>query len=130
MGCASSMAACRTTRSGSGFFSSSRLSALRYVEHLARDDGTLAPVALVDRRIVALASAAPREAGRVEVAFLIDEDQRVSGLGSLLLEHLAAADERDPLAEASSLARLLRPRSVALAGVRSDGTGVGAAVRM
>src|SRR4029079_13261568 len=41
---------------------------------------------------------------------------------------LAAADERDSLAEASSLARLLRPLSVSLVGVRSDGTGVGAAV--
>ena len=166
------------------FFSSGRLSALQYVDHLARDDGTLALVALVERRIVALASAEPLEPGSAEVAFLIDEDQRGRGLGSLLLEHLAAAarhrgvthfvaevlaenhamigvlmdagfavtrhtesgvvdiamdtavspralaaaDERDSLAEASSLARLLRPRSVALVGVRSDGTGVGAAV--
>ena len=73
------------------FFSSGRLSALQYVDHLARDDGTLALVALVERRIVALASAEPLEPGSAEVAFLIDEDQRGRGLGSLLLEHLAAA---------------------------------------
>lgn len=166
------------------FFSSSRRSALAYVDHLACESDPLALVALVDRRIVALATAEPGELGSAEVAFLIDEDQQGRGLGSLLLEHLAAAarhrgiknfvaevlpenhamtgvlmdagftvtrhtesgvmdiamdtsvspqalaaaDERDCLAEASSLSRILRPKSVALVGVRRDGTGVGAAV--
>jgi acyl-CoA synthetase (NDP forming)/GNAT superfamily N-acetyltransferase len=39
-----------------------------------------------------------------------------------------AADRREFQAQARSLAPLLAPRSVAVAGVRSDGTGVGAAV--
>ena len=41
---------------------------------------------------------------------------------------LAAADRRDAASEARSLAPLLHPRSVAVTGVRRDGTGVGAAV--
>ncbi|WP_395659622.1 GNAT family N-acetyltransferase [Nocardioides sp.] len=41
---------------------------------------------------------------------------------------LRAADERECLAEARSLAPLLRPTSVAVVGARRDGTGVGAAV--
>ncbi len=41
---------------------------------------------------------------------------------------VAAADGREGRAEAHSLAPLLRPRSVAVAGVRRDGSGVGAAV--
>ena len=40
----------------------------------------------------------------------------------------SAADRREFQAQSRSLAPLLAPRSVAVAGVRSDGTGVGAAV--
>ena len=43
-------------------------------------------------------------------------------------EALGAADDRDSRSEAMSLAPLLRPRRVAVAGVRRDGTGVGAAI--
>ena len=43
-------------------------------------------------------------------------------------EALRAADERECLAEARSLAPVLRPGSVAVVGVRRDGTGVGATV--
>lgn len=39
-----------------------------------------------------------------------------------------AADLRESVAEAASLRPLLRPRSIAVAGVRRDGTGVGAAI--
>ena len=41
---------------------------------------------------------------------------------------VAAADEREFLSEARSLAPLLYPGSVAVTGARRDGTGVGAAV--
>jgi acyl-CoA synthetase (NDP forming)/GNAT superfamily N-acetyltransferase len=41
---------------------------------------------------------------------------------------LAAADDRDSVSEAASLQALLRPRRVAVVGVRRDGTGVGAAI--
>ena len=40
----------------------------------------------------------------------------------------SAADRREFQAQSRSLAPLLAPRSVAVAGVRSDGTGVGAAI--
>ena len=41
---------------------------------------------------------------------------------------LGAADARDARSESASLASLLRPRRVAVVGVRRDGTGVGAAI--
>lgn len=43
-------------------------------------------------------------------------------------EATARADEREFRAEARSLEALLRPRSVAVVGARSDGTGIGATV--
>ena len=43
-------------------------------------------------------------------------------------EAVGAADDRDARSEAASLAPLLRPRRVAVVGVRRDGTGVGAAI--
>jgi acyl-CoA synthetase (NDP forming)/GNAT superfamily N-acetyltransferase len=43
-------------------------------------------------------------------------------------EAVGAADDRDSWSEAASLAPLLRPRTVAVVGVRRDGTGVGAAI--
>jgi acyl-CoA synthetase (NDP forming)/GNAT superfamily N-acetyltransferase len=43
-------------------------------------------------------------------------------------ESLEAADLRETVAEAASLRPLLGPRSVAVVGVRRDGTGVGAAI--
>ncbi|GAB2862396.1 bifunctional acetate--CoA ligase family protein/GNAT family N-acetyltransferase [Nocardioides pacificus] len=43
-------------------------------------------------------------------------------------EAVASADRRERLSEAHSLAPLLRPRSVAVVGVRRDGSGVGRAV--
>ena len=41
---------------------------------------------------------------------------------------VAAADHRDSVSESASLGPLLRPRRVAVVGVRRDGTGVGAAI--
>jgi acyl-CoA synthetase (NDP forming)/GNAT superfamily N-acetyltransferase len=43
-------------------------------------------------------------------------------------EAVAAADHRDSLSERASLEPLLSPHRVAVAGVRRDGTGVGAAI--
>jgi acyl-CoA synthetase (NDP forming)/GNAT superfamily N-acetyltransferase len=43
-------------------------------------------------------------------------------------EAVAAADQRDSVSEEASLEALLRPRRVAVVGVRRDGTGVGAAI--
>ncbi|MDQ6642138.1 MAG: GNAT family N-acetyltransferase [Actinomycetota bacterium] len=44
------------------------------------------------------------------------------------MRSLASADDRESRSEARSLARLLRPRTVAVVGVRRDGSGTGAAV--
>jgi acyl-CoA synthetase (NDP forming)/RimJ/RimL family protein N-acetyltransferase len=43
-------------------------------------------------------------------------------------EAVAAADRRDAVSESASLEPLLRPRRVAVVGVRRDGSGVGAAI--
>jgi acyl-CoA synthetase (NDP forming)/L-amino acid N-acyltransferase YncA len=166
------------------FFSPSRRAAEEYVQHLRRDSGPLALLVERQGRVVALATAEPIEPEVAEVAFVVDDTLHGVGLGSLLLEHLAAAgralgmrrfvaevlgenramidvfldagfavrrhaesgtvhvemdtvasaeaveaaDERECRAETRSLQPLLYPRSVAVAGVRRDGSGVGAAV--
>ena len=165
------------------FFSVGRAGAHSYVDHLVRDR----PLAMVlerDGGIIAVATAEPVDTGRAEVSFLVADGRHGLGIGSLLLEHLAAAarvrgtttfvadvllenhamldvftdagftmsrridddivtvrldtvttrsgqavaDARDRRAEARSLHPLLYPHSVAVAGVRSDGQGVGRAV--
>jgi acyl-CoA synthetase (NDP forming)/GNAT superfamily N-acetyltransferase len=166
------------------FFTVGRRPAHQYVEHVLSHPATLALVAEVRGRIVALATAEPLDGRSSEVAFLVDDEFRGHGLGTLLLEHLAAlacdrgirwfeaevlsenhrmlevfrdagfrverrlegevqvfevdtattpsvqdsADRREFGAEARSLAPLLAPRSVAVYGVRRDGTGIGATV--
>lgn len=168
------------------FFMASRTAGRDYVAHLFSGSGDVA-IALVatDRgQIVATATAERIDPVTAEVAFLVSDADRGRGLGTLLLEHLAAAghsmgidvftadvlaenramlevftaagftitqhsssgvveltvdtttssrslssaDERESQAEARSLAPLLRPRTVAVLGVRRDGTGTGAAV--
>lgn len=166
------------------FFALSRRAGHEYVEHLLVSPDTIALVAEVHGRIVALATAEPVDHESSEIAFLVDDDLRGQGLGTLLLEHLAAlardrgirrfeaevlpenhrmldvfagagfeavrrvesgvqllnldtsvtpavqeaADQREFRAESGSLARMLAPRSVAVYGVRRDGTGIGATV--
>ncbi len=168
------------------FFGVGRKAGHDYVEHLfdAEHPTVASLVVTVRDRIVALGTAEPVSADTAEVAFLVDEDRHGQGLGSLLLEHLAAAcrdrgirrfvaevltenrpmlgvfldagfeitreteaeivevelgiaastravaaaDAREGRAETRSLAPLLYPRSVAVTGVRRDGTGIGAAV--
>jgi acyl-CoA synthetase (NDP forming)/GNAT superfamily N-acetyltransferase len=166
------------------FFATSRRAAHQYVEHVLADVETLALVAEQHGRLVGLGTAERLDAHRCEIAFLVADDARGQGVGTLLLEHLAAmaltlgvtqfeadvlsenhamltvfrhagfaltrtsdlgtvvltldtavtaeaaarADEREFRAEAKSLEPLLRPASVAVVGVRSDGTGIGATV--
>ncbi len=168
------------------FFGVGRQAGHHYVEHLFDpEQPTIASlVVLLRDRVVALGTAEPVSADTAEVAFMVDEDRHGQGLGSLLLEHLAAAcrdrgirrfvaevlsennamlnvfvdagfevtrtsdrgtvhvelgiaassravaaaDAREDRAESRSLAPLLYPRSVAVTGVRRDGTGIGAAV--
>jgi acyl-CoA synthetase (NDP forming)/GNAT superfamily N-acetyltransferase len=166
------------------FFTVAPRAAHAYVEHVLSTPETLALAAEVRGRVVALATAEPLDHRSSEVAFLVDDDFRGQGLGTLLLEHLAAmardrgirrfeaevlaenrrmlqvfadagfrverrldagvqvlemdtgvtaavqdaADRREFWAEARSLAPMLAPRSVAVYGVRRDGTGIGATV--
>ena len=166
------------------FFSVSRHAAHTYVEHVLADPGTLALVAERQGRVIGLVTAEPMTDQRYELAFLVADDARGLGVGTLLLEHMAAlalsrgvtefeadvlsenhamltvfadagyslsrtadmgtvllsfgtgstdetterADSREFRAESRSLVPLLRPRSVAVVGIRSDGTGIGATV--
>lgn len=166
------------------FFSAARRTAHAYVDHVLADPETLALVAERRGRLIGLVTAEPMSSDRAEVAFLVADDARGFGVGTLLLEHVAAlalargftaleadvltenhamltvfsdagytrkrafdlgtvvltlgtgvtaesarrADDREFHAEARSLAPLLHPASVAVVGVRSDGTGIGATV--
>jgi acyl-CoA synthetase (NDP forming)/GNAT superfamily N-acetyltransferase len=168
------------------FFTANRTAGADYVEHLYRspEQIVVALVATVRGEIVATATAERAGPARAEVAFLVSDAALGRGLGTLLLEHLAAAgrdrgidtftadvlcengamlrvfadagftqsrtttygvvtlemstassartlaaaDERESASEALSLAPLLRPETVAILGVRRDGTGTGSAV--
>ncbi|RYC13861.1 GNAT family N-acetyltransferase [Nocardioides zhouii] len=78
------------------FFSPSRETGRRYVDHLFSPDNTssAALVALVRGRIAGLATAEVLSPDSAEVAFLVADEDRGRGLGSLLLEHLAALGRR------------------------------------
>ncbi|MFC7493562.1 MULTISPECIES: GNAT family N-acetyltransferase [unclassified Nocardioides] len=166
------------------FFSAMRDAGARYVQHVLDTPETIALV--VERRgeLVALGTAEIVGPATAEVAFVVADESHALGIGSLLLEHLAAAgrdrgirrftaevladngamlrvlhdagfasssrieggcvqvemdtaasaeavraaDERESRSEARSLRPVLAPRSVAVVGVRRDGSGVGAAV--
>ncbi len=73
------------------FFSASRLAGRAYAEHVVASPDTLALVAERCGELVAVATAEPVEAGTAEVAFLVADEYHGLGIGSLLLEHLAAA---------------------------------------
>lgn len=72
------------------FFSVARGAAHRYVDHVVTSPDTLALVAEIDGRVEGLATAEPIRPGVYEVAFLVADEHRGRGLGTLLLEHLAA----------------------------------------
>ncbi len=168
------------------FFSVNREAAHRYVDHLMAGTGdTLATlVATIGGRIVGVATAERMEPNAAEVALLVADKEHGHGLGSLLLEHLAAAgrdsgirrfvaevlpengpmirvfedagflvsrrtisgvvsvemsteasvkaieaaDAREAISEARSLAPLLYPRTVAVVGVRRAAVGLGHAI--
>ncbi len=74
------------------FFSPSPAAGRAYVAHLFDESNTesAALVAVVRGRIAALATAELLSDESAEVAFLVSDQDRGRGLGSLLLEHLAA----------------------------------------
>ena len=166
------------------FFSTARMAAHHYVDHLLSSEEVLALVVELQDQLIGLGTAELLDGSRAEVAFLVSDAARGRGVGTLLLEHLAAlavqrgvtqleadvlsenhamlsvftdagfdrtrvydsgtvvltispmatpaavasADAREFHAEARSLAPLLRPSSVAVVGVRRDGSGIGATV--
>ncbi len=72
------------------FFSVGRAAAHRYVDHVLHD----LPLAMVleqQGRVLALATAEPVARETAEVSFLVEDGRHGLGIGSLLLEHLAAA---------------------------------------
>jgi acyl-CoA synthetase (NDP forming)/GNAT superfamily N-acetyltransferase len=168
------------------FFTASRTAGVDYVAHLftGAQAVVLALVATVNGEILASATAERITDTEAEIAFLVSDATHGRGLGTLLLEHLAAAgqdlgitrftadvleenhsmlgvfrsagfditrhssagvvsvgmatasstralcsaDDRESSSEERSLAPLFHPHTVAVVGVRRDGTGTGSAV--
>lgn len=75
------------------FFGVGRSAAHHYVDHLLRD-GSLAMLVEQRGRVIALATAEQVLPGTDEVAFLVEDGRHGQGIGSLLLEHLAAEARR------------------------------------
>ncbi|MCX9192895.1 GNAT family N-acetyltransferase [Carbonactinospora thermoautotrophica] len=84
------------------FFALNRLAADRYVEQLTdeRDSAHRGVVGELDGRVVAVASL-HRIGGedRAEIGLLVDDDCQGEGIGTLLLEELAAAAAREGIRE-------------------------------
>ncbi|MFI6674294.1 GNAT family N-acetyltransferase [Kribbella sp. NPDC050470] len=73
------------------FFGISRSMADEHMHHLVADhDGHVALVAEYDDRVVGVASYEPLRPGQVEMAFLLEDSVHGRGIGTLLLEQLAA----------------------------------------
>ncbi|TDW24395.1 bifunctional acetate--CoA ligase family protein/GNAT family N-acetyltransferase [Kribbella kalugense] len=73
------------------FFGISRSSADEQTHHLTTDhDGHVALVAEYDDRLVGVASYEPLSTGEAEMAFLLEDSVQRRGIGTLLLEQLAA----------------------------------------
>ncbi len=100
------------------FFSANRSAARAYVTRLFDDehDDATALIAFDRGRVIGLATAEVFASDAAEVAFLVSDADRGRGLGSLLLEHLAALGRRhgvrrfeaDVLAENSGMLRVFR----------------------
>lgn len=75
------------------FFNVSRTAARHYVDHLVASgpDEVISLVAEVDGEVVGLGTAEMVGPSCAEVAFVVADDERGHGLGTLLLEHLAHA---------------------------------------
>lgn len=72
------------------FFSVGRAAAHAYVDHLLRDR-PLTMVLEKDGHLLGVATAEEIRPDTAEVSFVVDDDRHGLGIGSLLLEHLAAA---------------------------------------
>ena len=113
------------------FFSSSPSAGRAYVAHLFDESNTesVALVAVVRGRIAALATAELLTGESAEVAFLVSDQDRGRGLGSLLLEHLAALGrehgvsrfEAEVLAENYGMLGVFRGAGFAVSRQTQDG---------
>ena len=113
------------------FFTMSRDAGRQYVAHLFDEANTqsVAMVAVIRGRVAGLATAEVFAAGKAEVAFLVSDDDRGRGLGSLLLEHLAALGrsygltrfEAEVLAENYGMLRVFRGAGFAISRRSEDG---------
>lgn len=73
------------------FFSLNRTQAAKYAEQVCTPaDGTWSLVAIAHERVVGLATAARTAPATAEVAVIVDEQLHTVGIGTLLVEHLAA----------------------------------------
>ena len=107
------------------FFTANRDAGRQYVARLFDPEHTepFALVALVRGRLAGLATAELLSEDRAEVAFLVSDQDRGRGLGSLLLEHLAALGrehgvtrfEADVLADNYGMLRVFRGAGFAIA---------------
>lgn len=75
------------------FFSVGQAAGQRYVDHLFDQSGdtVLALVVTVHDHVVGVAAAERLTAQSAEIAFLVADDERGHGVGTLLLEHLASS---------------------------------------
>jgi len=113
------------------FFTASRLASRQYVEHVFDETSSrsVAMVGVVGRRIAALATAEVLSEDTAEVAFLVSDQDHGRGLGSLLLEHLAALCrthgitrfEADVLAENYGMLRVFRGAGFAISRRTEEG---------
>lgn len=113
------------------FFTPSPAAGLAYVAHLFDESNTesVALVAVVRGRIAALATAELLSSEHAEVAFLVSDQDRGRGLGSLLLEHLAAVGrehgltrfEAEVLAENYGMLGVFRGAGFAVSRRTQDG---------
>ncbi len=73
------------------FFALNRREAVRYAQHLCSPDGrSIGLVAMLRGEVIGVVGAERDGPDSVEVALLVDEERHGVGIGTLLLEHLAA----------------------------------------
>lgn len=105
------------------FFGLSRSAAMDYVDRLVTpQDGRLTVAAWLADRLVAVASCERTDASTAEVALLVADDCHRLGIGTLMLEHLAARARAHGLRRFT--AEILAQNELALRTLRDLGLGM------
>ncbi|EXG82493.1 bifunctional GNAT family N-acetyltransferase/acetate--CoA ligase family protein [Cryptosporangium arvum] len=121
------------------FFTVGDVTAAAYAEHLAHpDDDHLALVAVRDGEILGVASAEPTgtDPAVAEVALMVTDRLHHAGIGTLLLEHLAAASRRagvtrftaDVLSENRAMMTVFADAGFTVSMARPEASTVGVSV--